>query len=323
MSRLRERCPALHAKLIITRFDTTFRMPDRSERLCFGIPGGLCEDCHQLYIDPDSSTCSTSATAAACSRSRATWSSRSRPGRAPTEAPADGPPVGPVSSRRSVSASQSVNASRRASSVDVPPSAPFTSTSRANSPSSARRSSGTVQRSAHPGQLLGHVRASLAPLMIAAGFSPAARRSVTSRSCRIRVYSWATTSGSGVVEISRSNRIPARGFRSPSASRNSQTELGFASETSARTSSTVISAPSMWRRASFSSSPHREPALVPPVDVARARPPADPRRQLVRGALAEPDARVLRLAGDPAAHRRADDRPASRRSRRRPPGTPR
>ena len=24
-----------------------------SERLCFGIPGGLCEDCHQLYIDPE------------------------------------------------------------------------------------------------------------------------------------------------------------------------------------------------------------------------------------------------------------------------------
>ena len=37
----------------ITRFDTTFRMPDQTERLCFGIPGGLCEDCRQLYIDPD------------------------------------------------------------------------------------------------------------------------------------------------------------------------------------------------------------------------------------------------------------------------------
>jgi hypothetical protein len=53
MSRLRERCPGCSRKLIITRFDTTFRLPDRSERLCFGIPGGLCEDCHQLYIDPD------------------------------------------------------------------------------------------------------------------------------------------------------------------------------------------------------------------------------------------------------------------------------
>ena len=28
-------------------------LPDRSERLCFGIPGGLCEDCYQLYIDPE------------------------------------------------------------------------------------------------------------------------------------------------------------------------------------------------------------------------------------------------------------------------------
>ena len=27
--------------------------PTRRERLCFGIPGGLCEDCPQLYIDPD------------------------------------------------------------------------------------------------------------------------------------------------------------------------------------------------------------------------------------------------------------------------------
>src|SRR6266496_2646911 len=53
MSRLRERCPRCSHKLIVTRFDTTFRLPDRTERLCFGIPGGLCEDCHQLYIDPD------------------------------------------------------------------------------------------------------------------------------------------------------------------------------------------------------------------------------------------------------------------------------
>src|SRR3954449_959388 len=53
MSRLRERCPGCSRKLIVTRFDTTFRLPDRSERLCFGVPGGLCEDCHQLYIDPD------------------------------------------------------------------------------------------------------------------------------------------------------------------------------------------------------------------------------------------------------------------------------
>jgi hypothetical protein len=53
MSRLRERCPGCSRRLITTRFDTTFRMADRTERLCFGIPGGLCEDCHQLYIDPE------------------------------------------------------------------------------------------------------------------------------------------------------------------------------------------------------------------------------------------------------------------------------
>ena len=52
VSSLRERCPRCSHKLVVTRFDTTFRLPDRTERLCFGIPGGLCEDCHQLYLDP-------------------------------------------------------------------------------------------------------------------------------------------------------------------------------------------------------------------------------------------------------------------------------
>ena len=53
MSTSRDRCPACTRLLISTRFDATFRMPDQSERLCFGVPGGLCADCHQLYIDPD------------------------------------------------------------------------------------------------------------------------------------------------------------------------------------------------------------------------------------------------------------------------------
>jgi hypothetical protein len=53
MSGLRDRCPGCSRRLIITRFDTTFRLSDGSERLCFAIPGGLCEDCHQLYIDPE------------------------------------------------------------------------------------------------------------------------------------------------------------------------------------------------------------------------------------------------------------------------------
>ncbi len=52
-SRLRDRCPECGRRLINTRFDTTFRLTDRTERLCFGIPGGLCHDCNQLYIDPD------------------------------------------------------------------------------------------------------------------------------------------------------------------------------------------------------------------------------------------------------------------------------
>ena len=53
MALLRERCPRCTRKLTVTRFDTTFRMPDRSERLCFGVPGGLCGECAQLYIDPE------------------------------------------------------------------------------------------------------------------------------------------------------------------------------------------------------------------------------------------------------------------------------
>ena len=53
MSTTRERCPQCSRQLINTRFDTTFRLAGGTERLCFGIPGGLCEDCHQLYIDPE------------------------------------------------------------------------------------------------------------------------------------------------------------------------------------------------------------------------------------------------------------------------------
>ena len=52
MATLRDQCPACTRGLVTTRFDATFRLPDRTERLCFAIPGWLCEDCHQLYIDP-------------------------------------------------------------------------------------------------------------------------------------------------------------------------------------------------------------------------------------------------------------------------------
>ena len=53
MAFARDRCPACGHQLISSRFDATFRMSDESERLAFAIPGGLCSDCHQLYIDPD------------------------------------------------------------------------------------------------------------------------------------------------------------------------------------------------------------------------------------------------------------------------------
>lgn len=53
MARSRERCPECGRQLLNSRFDTSFRLPDRSERLCFGVPGGLCRPCHQLYLDPD------------------------------------------------------------------------------------------------------------------------------------------------------------------------------------------------------------------------------------------------------------------------------
>ncbi len=51
MTSFNERCPRCSRRLIISRFDTTFRLPDHTERLCFGIPGGLCEACSQLYVE--------------------------------------------------------------------------------------------------------------------------------------------------------------------------------------------------------------------------------------------------------------------------------
>lgn len=53
MGRSRERCPGCGRPLLSSRFDTSFRMADRTERLCFGVPGSLCPPCHQLYLDPD------------------------------------------------------------------------------------------------------------------------------------------------------------------------------------------------------------------------------------------------------------------------------
>jgi hypothetical protein len=53
MTLIRDRCPQCRRSLVSSRFDTTFRMPDASERLCFGVPAALCSDCHQLYLDPE------------------------------------------------------------------------------------------------------------------------------------------------------------------------------------------------------------------------------------------------------------------------------
>ncbi len=53
MTWLREHCPGCTKRLVESRFDATFRLPDRTERLCFGVAAALCTDCQQLYIDPE------------------------------------------------------------------------------------------------------------------------------------------------------------------------------------------------------------------------------------------------------------------------------
>lgn len=46
-------CPVCSRSLVSSSFDATFRLPAGDERLFFGLPAGLCEVCHQLYLDPD------------------------------------------------------------------------------------------------------------------------------------------------------------------------------------------------------------------------------------------------------------------------------
>jgi hypothetical protein len=53
MTWLRDHCPQCESELVSSRFDTTFRMPDATERLCFAVPAALCGTCQQLYLDPD------------------------------------------------------------------------------------------------------------------------------------------------------------------------------------------------------------------------------------------------------------------------------
>lgn len=50
---LRERCPQCFKQLINSRFDATFRAAEGMERLCFDVPAALCDECDQLYVDPD------------------------------------------------------------------------------------------------------------------------------------------------------------------------------------------------------------------------------------------------------------------------------
>lgn len=53
MAPVGDNCPSCTRVLINSYFDAAFRMPGGDERLCFGLPAGLCMECQQLYIDPD------------------------------------------------------------------------------------------------------------------------------------------------------------------------------------------------------------------------------------------------------------------------------
>ena len=46
-------CPACWNPVVVSTYDTAFRMPDGSELLCFAVPGSLCSTCSQLYVEPD------------------------------------------------------------------------------------------------------------------------------------------------------------------------------------------------------------------------------------------------------------------------------
>jgi hypothetical protein len=53
MAPIGDNCPHCTRLLVNSHFDAAFRMPDGKERLCFTLPAGLCQECQQLYIDPD------------------------------------------------------------------------------------------------------------------------------------------------------------------------------------------------------------------------------------------------------------------------------
>jgi hypothetical protein len=53
MTWLRDQCPQCGDPLVDSWFDTTFRMPDGSDRIRLEVPSALCATCRQLYLDPD------------------------------------------------------------------------------------------------------------------------------------------------------------------------------------------------------------------------------------------------------------------------------
>jgi hypothetical protein len=46
------RCPKCHSALLVSRFDATFRLTDGNEKHCFSLPGCMCRECGQLFLEP-------------------------------------------------------------------------------------------------------------------------------------------------------------------------------------------------------------------------------------------------------------------------------
>ena len=45
-------CPQCGRSLLISCFDTTFAFAGGDERQLLGLPGGMCQPCQQLYLEP-------------------------------------------------------------------------------------------------------------------------------------------------------------------------------------------------------------------------------------------------------------------------------
>ena len=303
MSSSRDRCPACTRLLISTRFDATFRMPDQSERLCFGIPGGLCADCHQLYIDPDLIELLDLAPAGARSRSRPTSSSRSAPGRrssvrrpsgSPPRASANAPfpllarsdPIRDPQIEREAVARVRRPAPADALHLRVELDQARRAPHRAPGPSTRAPDARASPRGTGRGASSG--RAS--PVI-----SPRSRRSWTSISSRIRRWRTASRTGAGLSSIRRSRSSSARArwrMRDRIDERPHRARHGLGDERL-----DVIDRHRLAHgvpERELLQLHHRDPALLLALDVALAHEAADARRELARDARAEPD---LALAG--------------------------